>query len=392
MPSAPRPRGRFSLLRGKVFPVVVRAAPCPRGGDDRRCASSNDDQMWESRRAMPHTGRCLCSVLAIVLASCSATPGDSADPAVTASASTSTELSATATPVTGDVPAFEVSSSDGELFDATRQRRVPYRVFAPIGVDGPTPVVVVSHGGQGNEWAWMLNNTLGKTIAANGFVSFHIGHLPSTDLDTHLRDRPADVTFLLDRIEADAIALPASFDGTADTTRVGHAGHSFGAYTSHALGGATFTHGTHSDRRILAIAPISPQGVGGGFGGFDNGDDDSTWATVDVPAYNLIGGDEIDTNATATVDEPGWRRTPFEHYTADADRFLTIIDGQDHQDMYNGGSDDVKRFIATEIARFFRAYLTDGALIDACAIGTGRDGTATERVPARQHSKIDDCT
>ncbi|MEL6891708.1 MAG: hypothetical protein AAFP84_08940, partial [Actinomycetota bacterium] len=133
------------------------------------------------------------------------------------------------------------------------------------------------------------------------------------------------------------------------------------------VGGATFDR-TFTDERIDAIAPISPQGADQ-FSAFDDGPDDNTWTTVTIPAYNLVGGDEIDTNATGTIDEPGWRLTPFERYPAVGDKFLTVIDGQDHRDMWQDGSIEVNAFIATEITEFFLVYVVGDPTADACSIG-----------------------
>ncbi len=175
---------------------------------------------------------------------------------------------------------------------------------------------------------------------------------------------------MLDRLEAGTFDLPDSFEAsaTADTTRVGHTGHSFGAYTAHAVAGATFDR-TFTDDRVDAIAPISPQGADQ-FSAYDNGPADNTWGTVTIPVYNLVGGDEVDTNAVGTIDEPGWRLTPFENYPDDSDRFLAVIDGQDHADMWRGGTAAVDAFVAGEILLFMRVYVAGDPTADPCALGT----------------------
>ncbi len=289
------------------------------------------------------------------------------------------------------VPAtFGVVTLEGVVTDRSRNREVPYLVYAPVGLTGPVPLILVSHGGAGNTRGHLAAPHLGTTFAAGGFVAVHLAHAPSSVTAGQLTDRPADVTFLLDQLEDGALALPADFAGTVDLTRVGHTGHSFGAYTAHAVGGATYRR-TYRDERIDAIAPISPQGPDQ-FGAFDDGPTDNTWITVTIPVYNLIGGAEIDSNAVDTIDRPGWRLVPFDRYPGTSDTFQTIIDDQVHADMWREGSADVKRFIAIEILEFMRVYVA-GVETDPCAIGIGDLSLAhTERRPATGGSLITACS
>ncbi|MEL6891707.1 MAG: hypothetical protein AAFP84_08935, partial [Actinomycetota bacterium] len=134
-----------------------------------------------------------------------------------------------------EVAVFEVAVFDGDIIDGTRNRRIPYRAYVPIDAVGDVPVVVVSHGGQGSDRFFRSGAHLGSTFAAHGMLAVHIGHLPSQP-GTHRLDRPADVTEFLDQLDAGSVELPDAFSGVPDLTRVGHAGHSFGAYTSHAVG------------------------------------------------------------------------------------------------------------------------------------------------------------
>lgn len=295
-------------------------------------------------------------------------PGSPASTGSEATDTGATDTPATDTPAAGTV-VFDVEIDDAEFVDATRARRIPYRVYAPVGLAGDVPIALVSHGGQGSEFAFRSGEHIGTTLAANGFLAIHIGHLPSAP-GTHRLDRPADVTATIDALEAGTLDLPAEFtdSATADIDRIGHTGHSFGAYTSHAVAGATFDR-TFTDERIDAIAAISPQGSGQ-FRAFDNGPGDSTWSSVTIPAYNLVGGDEVDTNAVDTIDEPGWRLTPFERYPDGSDTYLSVIDGQDHGEMWSQGTAAVDAFVANEILAFFRVYVARDPSADPCAIGT----------------------
>jgi hypothetical protein len=316
-----------------------------------------------------------------------ATPS-SATTATTATAATTATTTTTASPSTaigvGPAGTFTVLSPIGRVVDPTRDGRViTYQVFAPAGSTAAAPVIVVSHGGAGNPRGHLSGNHLGETFASGGFIAVHLAHDESTDGNRQVEDRPADVSFFLDELEAGRVALPEGFTGSVDIERIGHTGHSFGAYTSHAVGGATYlapSGGTQTfgDERIDALAPISPQGPDQ-FGGFVNGPADSTWSTVTIPVFDLIGGDEVDDNAVDTIQRPGWRLAPFDHYPGSSDTFRTIVAGAVHSDMWRTGADDVERFVATEILDFMRRYVAGDETVDVCGIGVadGNDELVT---------------
>jgi hypothetical protein len=320
------------------------------------------------------------------------TTPDTTTPDTTGSATTGSEPTAAA-------GTYEVDRVVGQVVDDARAGRViSYQVYAPIGVAGDVPVVLVSHGGFGNPRGHLAGEHLGSTFASGGFVAIHLAHDVSAAGSRQVDDRPADVTFLLDQFAAGRIAMPPSFAGRPDLDRVGHTGHSYGAYTSHAVGGADYTGspGVASpfrDDRIDAIAPISPQGPDQ-FGGFVNGPDDSTWSTVTIPAYDLIGGDEVSSNAVNSIQRPGWRLAPFDHYPGTSDTFRTIIAGQDHLDMWSTGAPDVEAFVAGEILDFMRVYVAGDPTADPCAIGVGAVTSTTaslERGPAATGSRLTTC-
>lgn len=331
----------------------------------------------------------------VLLAACSSSPEDAASSSTTeptgpTDTTASPETTETSAPREDPAASYAVITIDGEVRDPTRDRRIPYRIYAPAALTGDIPVILVSHGGTGSESGYTRAPHLGSTFAAAGLMAMHVGHLPSATDAGQLFDRPADVTFLLDQLETGDVELPDGFAGAPDLARVGHTGHSFGAYTSHAVGGATYATGTFRDPRIDAIAPISPQGADQ-FGAYDRGPDDSTWRTVTIPAYNLVGGAEVDTNAIGSLSVPGWRLTPFGRYPGTADTFLTVIDGQTHSDMWNSGSDEVATFIAQQMRDFFLAYVAGSETIDACGIGEPTLPATTDRRAGSGDSLLQDC-
>lgn len=317
-----------------------------------------------------------------------ATIGSTSSTVTTRTSATSSTVSRAPVAAAGS---FQVLEIEGVSTDPARGRLVRYKLFAPAGVPGATPVVLVSHGGNGSPGGHLTSSHIGSTLASGGFLAIHVGHDVSTGGRRQLDDRPADVAFLLDELAAGRIELPDGYIGTADLTRVGHTGHSFGAYTSHAVAGATYAR-TYRDERIDAIAPISPQGPDQ-FGAFVRGPGDTTWTTVEIPSFNLIGGDELDSNAIDSIVRPGWRLAPYDNYPGTSDTFRTIIAGQDHSDMWRTGSTEVKTFIATEILDFMRLYVAGDTSVDACTIGVGQLSIAESvRRAGRINSALTSCS
>jgi hypothetical protein len=286
---------------------------------------------------------------------------------------------------------YTAGNVDGVLTDSARARTIPYRVYYPQGASCSAAVVLVSHGGVDAPNGQTLLRHLGTEYATHGFLAVHIGHRGSTNAQRHLIDRPADVSFVIDALTSGALPMPPGFSGRPDLGKIGHAGHSYGAYTAHAMGGAVFTQGTFADPRVRAIAPISPQGPGQ-FGGFDNGAADNSWRNIPLPAYNLVGELEKDRDTTGAISMPNWRLYPFQRYGDAADRFLSVVPGQTHSQMAEDGSAEVKTFIATNTRLFFDAYLR-GNVGQVCSVGTKQAlaGTSNATKPAATASLIANC-
>jgi hypothetical protein len=112
---------------------------------------------------------------------------------------------------------------------------------------------------------------------------------------------------------------------------------------------------------------------------------------VDVPAYLLMGSEEIDGNAVDSIVRPGWRLVPFQRLPGTRDAFQTVLDGLDHSDLWSTGSPEVEAFVAGEVLEFLRVYVA-GEAGRPCDIGVGGLTTATtERRPAASGSRIAGC-
>ncbi len=277
-----------------------------------------------------------------------------------------------------------VSHVDETWTDPARHREVPVRVYIPgpqaDGAGARFPVIVFSHGWGGSRTSYAY---LAEHLASHGYLVVlptHAGSdtasipLPrvdksAKDFDTrvegmldrlqtrreerriagasepagaeepqaepkaprrmsleqsindpdNLRDRPRDISFVIDQLSE-----AATTKDLADTNHIGVAGHSFGAYTSMAIGGMTVelpgdAAASFADARVKAIMPISPQGRG------TMGIVPGAWAAVRTPVLFLTGTKDYGQGLKAAA----WRREAFDA-VAGTEKYLVVIDGATH--------------------------------------------------------------
>jgi hypothetical protein len=286
-----------------------------------------------------------------------------------------------------------VGWDEGTLVDASRNRTLTYVVRYPTDLEGPLPIILISHGGFGSSSGQYGFIELATAYARLGFLTINLGHAPSANEVQHRYDRPLDVSFLLDALTRtraanlripgggnEAFPMPKDCPGTPDVDHVGLLGHSFGAFTAHAVAGAiwTPTQGVRNfrDPRIDAVVPISPQGALR-FGGYDNGPDDNSWSEIRIPVYLICG----------SLESPTWRRQPFDRYPETGDKFLTIAKGQGHGIV--NGDQSVQRLLALNTALFFHTYLRNGSGRDRIGTLAWIDGWTLERKPAPESTPDD---
>jgi len=240
---------------------------------------------------------------------------------------------------------------DAAWRDEARGRDVPVRMYVPEG-EGEFPLIVFSHGlGASRE----MYGYFGRHMAESGYVVIAPTHHGSdtealrawvkengygkkndegegwlqagvSDPD-NLRNRPRDVSFVIDR----AGKVP-ELAGKVDLERIGVAGHSFGAYTSCAIGGMTVdlpdAKGvSFRDPRVKAVMPMSPQGSG------TMGITKDSWKGVSVPVFFLTGTSDYGSGGRAA----SWRREGFER-VAGVDDYLFTIDGATHMTFGGPGA------------------------------------------------------
>lgn len=239
---------------------------------------------------------------------------------------------------TGPLAVIEVAGL--VLHDDKRNKDVRVRIFYPV-IAGKYPVIIFSHGagGSGNcceslthHWATYGYITL-QPIHDDSVVQRRGGDDQNAQFPQAVREalknpalwesRPRDISFLLDSLPGLQKRV-ASLNGKIDISRIGVAGHSMGAYTAEAIGGALVDLPGHpgqnfSDPRAKAILCLSPQGPGQ-FGltahSLDN---------ISLPFMGITGSlDNLGPQANSA-----WHKIPFERSHPD-DKYEVFIQGANH--------------------------------------------------------------
>ena len=182
--------------------------------------------------------------------------------------------------------------------DTKRAREIPIRVYLPAQT-AATPVVLFSHGLGGSRAG---ASYLGKFWAARGYVAVFLQH-PGSDenvwknvaaqqrmatlkqaanLDNFLL-RVGDVAAVLDQLEIWDKAANSPLAGRMDMTKIGMAGHSFGAVTTEAVSGETTARGAiFTDARLKAAIVMSPSAP-------KNADAQQAFGAVKIPWLLMTG-------------------------------------------------------------------------------------------------------
>jgi predicted dienelactone hydrolase len=283
-----------------------------------------------------------------------------------------------------------------EWRDELRSREVPVKIYypqahkpssSPVG-DVPAvssegfPVIIFSHGLGGSRDGYAY---VGQHWASHGYVSVHVQHLGSDaavlrdrrrPMETlraaaadpqNVINRPLDIQFVLDRLEK-LQKEEGPLKGRLDLTRVGVAGHSFGAYTTMAVAGQVFL--TPTGRRVnmddwrvkaaIAMSPNPPK---------RRDHLDEAYANIRIPILHLTGTkDDSPINDTKAAD----RRIAFDHIKSPDQYFVNFTDA-DHmvfagRKRLRGGAGRDARFqelIRAGSTAFWDAYLKGDATAKA---------------------------
>jgi predicted dienelactone hydrolase len=285
----------------------------------------------------------------------------------------------------GSESPYAVSVVDQSWFDPTRGRSIPVRIYYPTG--GPEgekktfPVVIFSTGlGRSRDDCAYL----GRHWAQCGYVSVHVQHIGSDEevrqgsirprrelqkafySSQNIRNRPIDVIVVIDRLDAMRRQRVEPGD-RCDMSRIGVAGHDFGAQTVLGLAGQVLPGQlTFDEPRVKAVVAISsPVPLG-------QVPLDLAYENIVRPCLHITGTAD---NSIVGTTRASQRRLPFDHISG-ADQYLITLFGADHL-TYSGharasnGSHDAmyQRLIAECTAVYWDAYLKDNAAAKAWLAG-----------------------
>ena len=231
---------------------------------------------------------------------------------------------------------FKVEVQRLDWHDAKRNRDVPATIYLPqVGTNhGPFPVIIFSHGLGGTRDGYKY---LGRHWASHGFVSVHLQHRGSDDTvwkgqanprsamtsaaanPQNIMNRPRDVSFAIDELTR-LEKSDAAWRGRLDLSRIGVAGHSFGAYTTLAVAGQAGKLFSARDSRIKAAIPISAPAAKA-----------ANFDTITIPLLHITGTKD---GSPIGNSSPADRRVPFDRIQ-NAPEFLITFEGADH--MVFGG-------------------------------------------------------
>ena len=243
--------------------------------------------------------------------------------------------------------------SSVKLHDAHRGKDLQVLVVYPASNYRPGqrfPVIVFSHGAGG---AAANYSDLLEYWASHGYVCLAPTHADSLTLksnpaytlarvnkvlaemrlihglNTTSNDwvqRAADISFVIDSLPVLARDVPR-LGPIMDPHRVGVGGHSYGAFTSMVIGGATIDLPGHAsaslaDRRATAILVLSGEGPG------TMGLNSHSYADLHLPMMVQTGS--LDRSFTITGMDWHWRSEPFT-LSPPGDKYLLVVQAAKHR-------------------------------------------------------------
>ena len=202
---------------------------------------------------------------------------------------------------------------------------------------GPYPLIVFSHGygGAPNGYQHLIDYW-----ASHGYVVLAPTHAdaaalklgnPIEAMSKELSDpaackqRIADMENILNSLPLIEKKIP-QLKGKIDSKHIAAAGHSFGAYTTQLLGGATVSYPgdkpgeSFTDPRLRCVLMLSPQGAN------KMGLTPISWDHMTGPAMTMTGSKDFPFDQKGG---PATRLDPYKNAPA-GDKYLVYIDGANH--------------------------------------------------------------
>ncbi|MCA9598929.1 MAG: hypothetical protein KC776_36710 [Myxococcales bacterium] len=318
--------------------------------------------------------RTMAALLGLAIAACAEAPPDSIP-----RASTSAELYPVLQPYQDELVLYDLVDEDR----VGGPRPIPLAIRRPLGLKGPLPVVIWSHGGaHGSTSPQNSMEEWSRFAAREGYVSVSIAHVPRSDeqraelcselaipdceLFKYLNwDRPRDIELVLDALESPEPGSPFA-KGRIDLQRIALGGHSAGAGATMMVAGAMRTYGGvptwMEDPRPRAFLTFSPQGPG------SEGFVESSWDGVLRPNLLATGlGDENDGNTPESRALPHDLMPPgdkFRVFLADLGAVHGVFDHKPEACAHDYPLDHCKQLVGwleSATLAFLDAYLRDDA-------------------------------
>ena len=240
------------------------------------------------------------------------------------------------------VEKYDPGESDGKVEVVRTEfkyedRTVPLKFYLPEGKKN-SAMIVLSHGLGGTR---EIGSYLGTHWAGRGYAVVAMQHAGSdADVMKNARGpmqkfqalkkaatgkaavaRYADVREALDHLTA--LNASGRFAGRFDLSRIGMAGHSFGAVTTQAVSGQSYgaMGQRYTDKRIKAALPLSPSPPRFGF-------NDSTFGKVSIPWLLMTG--THDDSPIGRNGDPESRRKVFAALPKAGHHYELCLDGAEH--------------------------------------------------------------